>query len=48
MYTVTPINCISAILQDTEGDGPYADTKIISIRMAFTYVTVVNNGSNNS
>jgi len=45
---MTAINCISAIYQGTEGDGPYADTKVINSRPPFTYVRVVNNGSNNS
>jgi len=42
------INCISAIYEDTKGDGPYADTKVVNIRLTFTYVRVVNNGSYNS
>jgi len=45
---MTAINCISAIYQGTESDGPYADTKFMNIRPTFTYVRVVNNGSNNS
>jgi len=40
---MTAINCISAIYEGTEGDGPYADTKVINIRLTFTCARVVNN-----